>query len=161
MQSTEQTCTFLVTADTRPASAADIKAALESGDPDAARAALQAAIGALLAGEPLPGLFITLVRYVLPSEDHAVQKLLLLYLVRVLCVCGGRVGVLVGRVKGRVGRRMKVRLCPMARPSGARGARRGSRPSQRAWPSRLWCVPVFQSLSPRFLCACFLSPSRK
>ena len=82
MQSTEQTCTFLVTADTRPASATEIKAALESGDPDAVRAALQAAIGALLAGEPLPGLFITLVRYVLPSEDHAVQKLLLLYLVR-------------------------------------------------------------------------------
>jgi coatomer subunit beta len=81
MQSTEQTCTFLVTADTRPASSAEIKAALESGDPDAVRGALQAAIGALLAGEPLPGLFITLVRYVLPSEDHAVQKLLLLYLV--------------------------------------------------------------------------------
>jgi hypothetical protein len=82
MQSTEQTCTFLVTADTRPASASEIKASLESGDPDAVRSALQAAIGALLAGEPLPGLFITLVRYVLPSEDHAVQKLLLLYLVR-------------------------------------------------------------------------------
>eukprot|EP00798_Chlamydomonas_sp_ICE-L_P027157 gene27157-2393_t len=32
-------------------------------------------------GEQLPGLFITIVRYVLPSEDHAVQKLLLLYLI--------------------------------------------------------------------------------
>lgn len=31
-----------------------------------------------------PQLFITIVRYVLPSEDHTVQKLLLLYLVRSL-----------------------------------------------------------------------------
>ena len=90
MQSTEQICTFLVTADTRPAAAPEIKAALESGDPDAVRAALQSAIGALLAGEPLPGLFITLVRYVLPSEDHAVQKLLLLYLVSQRERGGGR-----------------------------------------------------------------------
>ncbi|KAK8645279.1 hypothetical protein V6N13_119122 [Hibiscus sabdariffa] len=34
----------------------------------------------LLNGETLPQLFITIVRYVLPSEDHTVQKLLLLYL---------------------------------------------------------------------------------
>ncbi|KAL2549235.1 Coatomer subunit beta-1 [Forsythia ovata] len=34
----------------------------------------------LLNGETLPQLFITIVRYVLPSEDHTIQKLLLLYL---------------------------------------------------------------------------------
>jgi len=114
MQSTEQTCTFLVTADTRPASAADIKAALESGDPDAVRSALQAAIGALLAGEPLPGLFITLVRYVLPSEDHAVQKLLLLYLVR----GKGREGVGVGSKRGPRGCNARVRWrASLSRPA--------------------------------------------
>jgi hypothetical protein len=52
-------------------------------------------LACLLAAEPSPTLrpavhslnchsqlFITIVRYVLPSEDHTVQKLLLLYLVR-------------------------------------------------------------------------------
>ena len=34
----------------------------------------------LLNGEEFPSLFITLVRYVLPCDDHQVQKLLLLYL---------------------------------------------------------------------------------
>ncbi|KAG6481354.1 hypothetical protein ZIOFF_057954 [Zingiber officinale] len=38
------------------------------------------AVMLLLNGETLPQLFITIVRYVLPSEDHTVQKLLLLYL---------------------------------------------------------------------------------
>ena len=36
----------------------------------------------LLNGEQIPALFITIIRYVLPSEDHTIQKLLLLYLVR-------------------------------------------------------------------------------
>ena len=34
----------------------------------------------LMNGEHLPQIFITIVRYVLPSEDHLVQKLLLLYM---------------------------------------------------------------------------------
>ncbi|KAG6731013.1 hypothetical protein I3842_01G109300 [Carya illinoinensis] len=41
---------------------------------------MKKAIMLLLNGETLPQLFITIVRYVLPSEDHTVQKLLLLYL---------------------------------------------------------------------------------
>lgn len=55
--------------------------ALESSDEDAKVEAMQKAITAILAGEQLPALFITIVRYVLPSENHMVQKLLLLYLV--------------------------------------------------------------------------------
>lgn len=43
----------------------------------------------ILSGEQLPTLFITIVRYVLPSENHVVQKLLLLYLV---CVAACAVG---------------------------------------------------------------------
>ena len=43
---------------------------------------MQKAITAILAGEQFPSIFITIVRYVLPSENHLVQKLLLLYLVR-------------------------------------------------------------------------------
>jgi len=64
----------------KPASANEIKEALEGNDPDAKVEAMQKAITMLLNGEQLPALFITIVRYVLPSEDHTVQKLLLLYL---------------------------------------------------------------------------------
>jgi hypothetical protein len=63
------------------ASQNEIREALESNDEDAKVAAMQKAITAILAGEQFPALFITIVRYVLPSENHMVQKLLLLYLV--------------------------------------------------------------------------------
>lgn len=63
------------------ASQNEIRTALESSDEDAKVEAMQKAITAILAGEQLPALFITIVRYVLPSENHMVQKLLLLYLV--------------------------------------------------------------------------------
>ena len=81
-QSVERSCTFLVAAEALP-TPAEIKAALEDGDDRSRAAAMRAAVsGVLNGGEPIPGLFITIVRYVLPSEDHTVQKLLLLYLVR-------------------------------------------------------------------------------
>ncbi|KMZ70478.1 Coatomer subunit beta [Zostera marina] len=41
---------------------------------------MKKAIMILLNGESIPHLFITIIRYVLPSEDHTIQKLLLLYL---------------------------------------------------------------------------------
>ena len=66
----------------KPSSGNEIKEALEGNDGPAKVEALQKAIMMLLNGEQLPALFITIVRYVLPSEDHTVQKLLLLYLVR-------------------------------------------------------------------------------
>ena len=65
----------------KPASASEIKEALEGNDPVAKVQALQKAIMMLLNGEQIPALFITIIRYVLPSEDHTIQKLLLLYLV--------------------------------------------------------------------------------
>ena len=43
------------------------------------------AIAQLLGGEPAAQTFITIIRYVLPSEDHTIQKLLLLYLVSAQC----------------------------------------------------------------------------
>ena len=80
-QSVERSCTMLVHFD-KPASASEIKEALEGNDPLAKVQALQKAIMMLLNGEQIPALFITIIRYVLPSEDHTIQKLLLLYLVR-------------------------------------------------------------------------------
>lgn len=76
----ERSCTMLVYND-KQASASEIREALEGNDPLAKQAAMKKAVSLLLAGEQLPALFITIVRYVLPSEDHMVQKLLLLYLV--------------------------------------------------------------------------------
>jgi vesicle coat complex subunit len=68
----------------KQSTANEIKEALEGSDTEQKILAMQKAIVLLLNGEQLPQLFITIVRYVLPSEDHTVQKLLLLYLVRAL-----------------------------------------------------------------------------
>ncbi|CAD5186231.1 unnamed protein product [Musa acuminata subsp. malaccensis] len=77
----EKSCSLLIHFDKgSPAMANEIKEALEGNDVDAKVDALKKAIMLLLNGETLPQLFITIVRYVLPSEDHTVQKLLLLYL---------------------------------------------------------------------------------
>ncbi|KAF3781577.1 Coatomer subunit beta-1 [Nymphaea thermarum] len=77
----EKSCSLLVHFDSgTPALANEIKLALEGNDVDAKIDALKKSIMMLLNGETLPQLFITIVRYVLPSEDHTVQKLLLLYL---------------------------------------------------------------------------------
>ena len=77
----ERSCSMLVHFD-KPASAKEIKEGLESSDPLSKVQAMQKAIMMLLNGEALPALFITILQHVLPSQDHTVQKLLLLYLVR-------------------------------------------------------------------------------
>ncbi|KAK3021370.1 hypothetical protein RJ639_047212 [Escallonia herrerae] len=77
----EKSCSLLIHFDKgTPALANEIKEALEGNDVPAKIDAMKKAIMLLLNGETLPQLFITIVRYVLPSEDHTVQKLLLLYL---------------------------------------------------------------------------------
>ncbi|KAB1213487.1 Coatomer subunit beta-1 [Morella rubra] len=77
----EKSCTLLVHYDKgTPAIANEIKEALEGNDEPAKIDAMKKAIMLLLNGETLPQLFISIVRYVLPSEDHTIQKLLLLYL---------------------------------------------------------------------------------
>ncbi|XP_052184061.1 coatomer subunit beta-1-like [Diospyros lotus] len=76
----EKSCTLLVHFDkATPALANEIKEALEGNDIPAKIDALKKAIMLLLNGETIPQLFITVVRYVVPSEDHTIQKLLLLY----------------------------------------------------------------------------------
>ncbi|KAI9073058.1 hypothetical protein K1719_044978 [Acacia pycnantha] len=77
----DKSCTLLVHFDKgTPALANEIKEALEGNDVEAKVDAMKKAIMLLLNGETIPQLFITIIRYVLPSEDHTVQKLLLLYL---------------------------------------------------------------------------------
>lgn len=77
----EKSCTMLIHFDKgTPAIANEIKEDLIGNDDEAKVDAMKKAIMLLLNGETLPQLFITIVRYVLPSEDNIVQKLLLLYL---------------------------------------------------------------------------------
>lgn len=77
----EKSCTLLVHFDKgTPAMANEIKEALEGNDIESKIDALKKAIMLLLNGETIPQLFITIIRYVLPSDDHTIQKLLLLYL---------------------------------------------------------------------------------
>ncbi|CAH9098949.1 unnamed protein product [Cuscuta epithymum] len=77
----EKSCSFLIHFDkSTPAIANEIKEALEGNDIPAKVDAMKKAIMLLLNGETLSQLFITVIRYVLPSEDHTIQKLLLLYL---------------------------------------------------------------------------------
>ena len=111
MVSVERSCTFLVHFD-KAASQSEIKEALEGSDSAAKIQAMQKAIMMILNGETLPALFITIVRYVLPSEDHTIQKLLLLYLVR-------------SQAYGHVRRSVKGLLCQLsAEPAAARCRRR-------------------------------------
>lgn len=65
----------------KPASAKEIKDAFEGQDQNAKVQALQKAIMMLLNGESIPALFMTILQHVIPSQDHTMQKLLLLYLV--------------------------------------------------------------------------------
>ncbi|XP_038985773.1 coatomer subunit beta-1-like [Phoenix dactylifera] len=77
----EKSCTLLIHFEKgSPALANEIKEAMEGNDVSAKVDAMKNAIMLLLNGETLPQLFITIVRYVLPSEDHTIQKLLLHYL---------------------------------------------------------------------------------
>lgn len=65
----------------KPMSANEIKDALEGNETPPKIQAMKNLVMMLLNQEQLPhSLFITIVRYVLPSEDHTVQRLLLLYL---------------------------------------------------------------------------------
>lgn len=76
----ERSCPLLVHSD-KPLSPKEIKEALEGNDNSSKTQAMKNIVMMLLNQEQLPhSLFITIVRYVLPCEDHTVQRLLLLYL---------------------------------------------------------------------------------
>ena len=64
----------------QPTMGNEVREALENGTDDQKVDAMRKAVMMLLNGEPISNIFITIVRYVLPSEDHTIQKLLLLYL---------------------------------------------------------------------------------
>eukprot|EP00216_Chloropicon_sp_CCMP2111_P006079 CAMPEP_0198237456 /NCGR_PEP_ID=MMETSP1446-20131203/3304_1 /TAXON_ID=1461542 ORGANISM="Unidentified sp, Strain CCMP2111" /NCGR_SAMPLE_ID=MMETSP1446 /ASSEMBLY_ACC=CAM_ASM_001112 /LENGTH=971 /DNA_ID=CAMNT_0043919623 /DNA_START=94 /DNA_END=3009 /DNA_ORIENTATION=+ len=75
----ETYCTVLVSYE-KNFNTNQIKDALEKGSEKEKREAMKKCVYLMLNGENMSQLFMTIVRYVLPSEDHSIQKLLLLYL---------------------------------------------------------------------------------
>jgi len=73
-------CTLLVHYDSsEPPNLTELKQQLEHGDEQQKIAALKRAIVLLLNGEKLPNILMTIIRFVLPSKNHTIKKLLLLY----------------------------------------------------------------------------------
>lgn len=76
----ERQCTLLIHQDAVPDDVDDLKKHLESGDLEAKAEALKRAISMQLSGEPLPGMLMMVIRYILPHEDTHLRKLGLYYL---------------------------------------------------------------------------------
>eukprot|EP01104_Vermistella_antarctica_P008860 TRINITY_DN2254_c0_g1_i1.p1 TRINITY_DN2254_c0_g1~~TRINITY_DN2254_c0_g1_i1.p1 ORF type:complete len:988 (+),score=320.12 TRINITY_DN2254_c0_g1_i1:123-3086(+) len=76
----ERPCTLLVShGQQTPPNSAEIKAMLEHGDERDKVEALEHIITLQLAGEKLPGLLITVIKFAMPSKDKRIKKLLLVY----------------------------------------------------------------------------------
>ena len=56
-----------------------LKADLEKGDLKIKTEALKKTIYMILNGEKIQGLLMTIIRFVLPSQDHTIKKLLLIF----------------------------------------------------------------------------------
>jgi coatomer subunit beta len=76
----ERQCTLLVHQDTTQDDTEDLKAKLESPDVDTRSDALKRLIVCHLNGDPIPGMLMMVIRYILPHEDTHLRKLGLLFL---------------------------------------------------------------------------------
>lgn len=76
----ERQCTLLIHQDAVPDDADELKKQLEGGDLEGKAEALKRAISMQLSGEPLPGMLMMVIRYILPHEDTHLRKLGLYYL---------------------------------------------------------------------------------
>nr|XP_033330805.1 coatomer subunit beta-like isoform X2 [Megalopta genalis] len=77
----EQPCYTLINipTDTEPLNELQLKLDLEKGDAQTKIEALKKTIHMILSGERLPGLLMTIIRFVLPLQDHTIKKLLLIF----------------------------------------------------------------------------------
>lgn len=76
----ERQCTLLIHQDTTQDDTEDLKAKLESPDVDVRSDALKRLIVCHLNGDPIPGMLMMVIRYILPHEDTHLRKLGLLFL---------------------------------------------------------------------------------
>jgi len=65
--------------DQEPPTEAEMKEDLENGSIDDKIQTMKKLITLLMAGERFPGLLMTIIRFVMPQDDHALKKLLLIY----------------------------------------------------------------------------------
>lgn len=77
----EQPCYTLINIaiDAEPFNELQLKQDLEKGDVNTKVDALKKTIHMILSGERLPGLLMTIIRFVLPLQDHMIKKLLLIF----------------------------------------------------------------------------------
>jgi len=79
--SAEKICTILVHSDKgEPPNMGELKKQLESGTVEEKIEALKSAVLLMLNGEVLPQLLMTIIRFVMPLDDHRLKKILLFYL---------------------------------------------------------------------------------
>lgn len=78
---TEQPCYTLINipTDTEPLNELQLKQDLEKGSVQTKIDALKKTIHMILSGERLPGLLMTIIRFVLPLQNHTIKKLLLIF----------------------------------------------------------------------------------
>ncbi|XP_025830355.1 coatomer subunit beta [Agrilus planipennis] len=81
MAAIEQPCYTIINAPlmAEPYNEMQLKMDLEKGDAKVKIEALKKTIHMILAGEKLPNLLMTIIRFVLPLQDHTVKKLLLIF----------------------------------------------------------------------------------
>ncbi|XP_018618343.1 coatomer subunit beta-like isoform X3 [Scleropages formosus] len=81
MTATRNVCYTLINVpmDMEPPSEVRLKMDLEKGQIKAKTEALKKVIIMILNGEKLPGLLMTIIRFVLPLQDHTIKKLLLVF----------------------------------------------------------------------------------
>lgn len=77
----EQPCYTLINipSDAEPPTEMQLKTDLEKGDVKAKTEALKKTIQMILNGEKMPSLLMTIIRFVMPLQDHAIKKLLLVF----------------------------------------------------------------------------------
>uniref|UniRef100_A0A0K8TT21 Coatomer subunit beta n=1 Tax=Tabanus bromius TaxID=304241 RepID=A0A0K8TT21_TABBR len=71
--------TIINSPETEPVNEMQLKLDLEKGDMNVKIETLKKVIQLLLNGERLPGLLMTIIRFVLPLQNHTIKKLLLIY----------------------------------------------------------------------------------
>lgn len=81
MVTIEQPCYTLINlpSDSDPPNEMQLKMDLEKGDTKTKIEALKKTIHMIASGERLPGLLMTIIRFVLPLQDHMIKKLLLIF----------------------------------------------------------------------------------
>ncbi|XP_013392181.1 coatomer subunit beta [Lingula anatina] len=81
MANTEQGCYTLINipSDSEPPTEMKLKEDLEKGETKTKIEALKKVVLMILNGEKMPGLLMTVIRFVMPVQDHTIKKLLLIF----------------------------------------------------------------------------------